>query len=281
MTYEYFTFNEKRIALNGMLKKKLDIVLKLQSKKWDVAFVIDGDERVGKSTLALTLAWYLSKGTITINNLCKGSFDAKKKIKELPDESILILDESSLIFGSMDAMTREQKEIIKILNVVGQKKMIFILVCPSFFKLNWDIAVRRTKFLIHAYAKNFERGRFIYFNNKRKKILYELGKKNYGSYSKPKANFNGSFLDFNPFGQEYLDLKKDTLYELLEGDEKAKLEKSKTLKTQVRAETYQNLMSVLKIYKIKMKKKDIGKICGVNDGHFERLQPFLTASGGQ
>ncbi len=51
--------------------------------------------------------------------------------------------------------------------------------------------------------------------------LYELGKKNYNSYNKPKANWNGNFTDFNPFGEDYQNVKKRSLEESLEKPKKA------------------------------------------------------------
>jgi len=53
------------------------------------------------------------------------------------------------------------------------------------------------------------------FSQKKKNKLYELGKKNYNSYAKPKSSWNGSFVDFNPFGKKYHDIKKKSLQEAL------------------------------------------------------------------
>ena len=72
-------------------------------------------------------------------------------------------------------MTREAKKLQKVLDVIGQKNMIFIIVLPSFFDLNKQIAIRRSKFLLHCYTDNtLQRGRFTYFGERKKKILYQF-----------------------------------------------------------------------------------------------------------
>jgi hypothetical protein len=208
------------LYLDGYLKTKLDNVKDIIKKNWDCVILIDGKERAGKSTLGFCCAWYLSDGKMTINNLAKNTDDAIAKIQTLPDKSVLFIDEGSLSFSSKDAMRTEQKKIMKILDVVGQKNLTIIIVLPSFFELNKSIACRRSKFLLHVYTdEQLERGRFTYFGEKKKRMLYEVGKKNYGSYDYPEADFIGRFTDFKtPFFEEYLKLKRDTLMIALNED---------------------------------------------------------------
>lgn len=212
----------KTINLHNRLKEKLDNIKKIVKKKWDAVFIIDGHERIGKSTLGMTAAWYLSDAKLTIDNFAAGMSDAAEKIEKLPEKSILFVDEGSLVFNSKDSMTREAKKLQKVLDVVGQKNMIFIIVLPSFFDLNKNIATRRSKFLLHVYtASDMRRGRFTYFGPNKKRLLYALGKKNYGSYSKPRSDWLGDFDDFKlPFDDEYKELKKKSLAESLAGGEK-------------------------------------------------------------
>lgn len=207
------------INLHNRLREKLDNVKKIVKRKWDAVFIIDGNERIGKSTLGMTAAWYLSDAKLTLNNFAAGMEDAAEKIEKLPDNSILFVDEGSLVFNSKDSMTKESKKLQKILDVVGQKNMIFIIVLPSFFDLNKNIATRRSKFLLHVYTANdMRRGRFTYFGPNKKRQLYALGKKNFGSYSKPKSDWLGDFDDFHlPFDDEYKELKKRSLAEALNG----------------------------------------------------------------
>lgn len=210
--------------LDGFLKEKLDNIKKIISKNWDAVILIDGKERAGKSTLGFSCAWYLSDAKLTINNLAKDTDDAISKIETLPDKSVIMIDEGSLSFSSKDAMKSEQRKLLKILDVVGQKNLCIIVILPSFFELAKPIACRRSRFLLHVYTdEQLNRGRFCYFGDKKKRTLYEYGKKNYGSYDYPEADFVGRFVDFKvPFFEEYLKLKRDTLMLALKEEIKPK-----------------------------------------------------------
>lgn len=210
------------IYLDGFLKNKLDNVKMIISKGWDAAILIDGFERSGKSTLGMTAGYYLSDTKLTINNFAKGLSDAAHKIRILPEKSILIVDEGSLVFNSRDSMNKANVRLGKILDVVGQKNLIFIIILPSFFNLVKDIAVRRSRFMIHVYSdpETLDRGNFAYFGERAKSVLYNHGKKNFGSYAHPTADFVGKFTDFKPdFYDEYIKLKNQSLMEALEIDD--------------------------------------------------------------
>ena len=242
------------ISLHQMLRKKLDNIKKIVKRKWDAVFLIDGNERSGKSTLGMTAAWYLSDAKLTLNNFAAGMQDASEKIDKLPDGSILFVDEGSLVFNSKDSMTREAKKLQKVLDVVGQKNMVFIIVLPCFFDLNKNIATRRSKFLLHVYTgSDLQRGRFSYFSPNKKRHLYTLGKKNFGSYNKPKADWLGSFVDFHlPFDEEYIKLKRKSLDEALgneEGKGKIRMSVFRAWMIQKFYETYGETMTMTEISK--------------------------------
>ena len=221
MVYVDVELEGQKFKLHERLKQKLDNIKKVQKSGWDCTLLIDGIEGSGKSTLGLTCAYYLSDGKFSVNDICTGSHDAVKKLEEAKDGGVLLIDEGSLLFSSNDAMRKEQKQLILILNVIRQKRMALIIVSPSFFRLNRYIATDRSRFLIHVYTKqDLRRGRFIYFGQKKKNKLYELGKKNFNSYAKPKSNWNGTFQDFNPFGEEYHSIKKKSLKEALHPEKK-------------------------------------------------------------
>ena len=206
--------NGKKLYLDNRLKAKLDNVKMIMRKGWDCIGLVDGIEGSGKSTLSFVCGWYISDGKITMHNICEGTEDAMKKLEKLEDGSVLIIDEGSLMFSSKDTMRKEQKHLIKILQVIRQKKMCLLIVSPSFFDLNKYIAVNRSRFLLHVYTdKDLTRGRFAYFSERKKHRLYVMGKKNYNSYAKPKSDFVGRYTNFDPFGEEYQKLKRKSLFE--------------------------------------------------------------------
>lgn len=200
--------------IDRALLRQLDGLKMIQKKNWDGVIVIDGKERSGKSILGMICGWYLSDCKLGINNFARGLDDAAKKISDLPDKSVLIMDEGSTVFGSKDSMSKAQKKLVKLMDVVGQKNLIFIICLPCFFDLNKTIAVRRSLFLCHVYPdSNYNRGKYAFFGEKKKKVLYKFGKQNFDSYAYPSANFVGEYFDFQPpFLEEYKEkVKKESL----------------------------------------------------------------------
>ena len=213
MVSEEYNINGKKLVLDRFLRMKLDNVKKILTKQWDCLFLIDGIEGSGKSTLGFICAWYISDGKITMNNICEGTEDAINKLDSLAKGSVLIVDEGSLVFSSKDAMRREYKRIEKILNVIRQKCMCLIIISPSFFNISKYVSSERSRFLLHVYTdRNLTRGRFTYFGEKKKKMLYSIGKRNFNSYAKPKSDWIGSFGKFElPFHEDYLEHKQKTI----------------------------------------------------------------------
>lgn len=199
----------KSIYLDRKLKDKLDNIVKLRKKGWDTIFIIDGDRRSGKSTVAKTCGYYLDPN-ISIKNYVSGVGDALDVIESLPEESVVIFDESSLMFSSKDHANKEQKQLLKVIDVIGVKKMTMILVMPTFFELTKPLAIFYSRFLLHVYTdRHLNRGRIAYFGTKNKKLLYDIGRKNYNSYARPDADWIGRFVDYIPnYEEEYEALKK-------------------------------------------------------------------------
>jgi len=205
--------------IDEALLTKLNNLQKIQKKGWDGVIIVDGKERSGKSVLGMVMGWYLSNGKMTINNFARGLEDCANKIATLPDKSVLIVDEGSLAFSSKDSMSSVQKRLMKLLDVVGQKNMIFIVCLPCFFDLNKTIAVRRSLWLCHVYPDDdYDRGQYAFWGEHGKKVLYGEGKKNFDSYLGAEPEFVGQYLDFEPtFYKEYLEIvKKESLQEVMQ-----------------------------------------------------------------
>ncbi len=204
--------------IDKALLEKLKNIKMIQEKEWDGVLLIDGKERSGKSTLGMICGWYLSNGILTEKNFARGLSDIAAKITELPDKSVLIVDEGSMIFSSRDSSVNAQKKLMKILDVVGQKRLIFIICLPCFFDLNKTIAVRRSLFLCHVYPDDkYDRGQYAFWGEKGKSRLYRYGKKDFDSYQFPRAEFLGEYFQFKPpFYEKYLkEVKAASLREVL------------------------------------------------------------------
>jgi len=270
---ELIKLNGKECYIDGFLLQKLENIEKIIKKNWDCVFLIDGMERSGKSTLGLTCAWYLAKGKLTYNNIASDADDAVMKCEKLPDRSILVIDEGSLVFSSKETMSAEQKKLIKIMNVIGQKNMIFIIILPSFFDLNKFIAVSRSRFLLHIYpGKTLSRGKFCYFGEQKKKILYEFGKKHFNSYKFPRANFVGQFWDFFPLEnlEEYKKIKQKSLFDAFHKKDL----KVKDIKKDLFLEIIKRNDKEPKIISDKLLKK----VLGLSNGTFYRYKLAISSN---
>jgi len=220
--YEGDSYNEKLIVkIHAKLWTKIKNIKKYQKKGYDSPILIDGHRRTGKSTLAKAIA-YLINPDMTINNFVSGIEEAPEKISNAKEDDVLIFDEGSLIANSKDGMSKVNKQLEKIIDVVGVKRLVLIFCMPSFFSISKTIAIQHSRFLIHVYTGDkLERGKFSYFGTKKKALLYMIGKKNFGSYKKPKSNWTGKFNDFSlPFEEDYNKLKAESLSEALGIDNK-------------------------------------------------------------
>ena len=243
-------YNERFvISIDNWLWMKVQNIIKIREKGFDSVILIDGDRRTGKSTLGKIIA-YLLNPDLTINNYVAGMEEAATKLDKAKIDDVLIFDEGSLIANSKQTMSKKNVQLEKIIDVIGQKRLCLIFCMPSFFNISRPIAVAHSRFLIRTYTDtNLSRGRYCYWSTKRKKTLYEVGKKNNNSYKFPSANFKGRFSDFKlPFEDEYLKLKQDSLAEALNPELK---------KLQAKEEKKNKEISKEKIVEILLKVKEM------------------------
>jgi len=240
------------LRIDRMLLEKLRNIKKLQKNLFDAHILIDGKRRTGKSTLAKTIAYFFTP-TLSIKNFISGLSDAQNVIEQVKDESAIIFDEGSLTFGSLDARKKANRQLLKLIDVIGVKRLVCIYCMPTFFDLNKAIAVSHSLFLLHVYTSN-------YFGTRKKRMLYAIGKKNYNSYLKPRSDFIGRFPDFQTkFEDEYMRLKKKSRAEVLGGEyiELSKEERRKFIK-----EALERIPNLDK----KISNIQLGKLFGVSEG---------------
>jgi len=211
-------YNGKLILkIHKRLKEQLDVVANMKEKGWDGIILIDGRRRSGKSTLAFQCAYYLDPN-LSIKSFVAGLEEAPDKIERAKDESALVFDETSLVFGSKDAMSKGSKQLHKIIDVIGQKRLTLIFCMPSFTSISRQIVVDHSLFLIRVGVnkKTLARGKFKVYKNKRMKQLYDVTKKDPRFAKKVKHSFNGKFEDFHlPFEEEYFKLKNESMHEAI------------------------------------------------------------------
>jgi len=222
---------EKTLYMDGKLNRSIEnkIKPKIHKKDFDWVWIVDGLEGVGKSVFAFQLAkvldpfFNLSRVCMTPNEFTKAIIKAKKG-------QCVCFDEAYTGLSSRASLTEINRLLVSLMMEMRSKNLIVIIVMPTFFLLDKYVALFRARGLFHVYLKNGKRGRWVYFNNRKKKLLYLKGRKLY-SYKEPRSKFRGKFYDTYTVNEEEYRKKKG----------EALIKKSRSTK----AETYKYHRDVL------------------------------------
>ncbi len=246
----------KTIYMDGKLHKRImaKVKPKIEKKDFDWVWIVDGPEGSGKSVLAAQVAKVLDPD-FNLKRMCMTPDEFTKAIIKAKKGQCVVFDEAFTGLSSRASLTEVNRLLVSLMMEMRQKNLFVIIVMPTFFMLDRYVALFRAKGLFHVYFKAGRRGRWVYFNNKKKKLLYILGKKMF-SYGKPKSSFRGRFYDqYTINEEEYREKKKNTL-----------MRKSRS----TRAETYKAQRDVLfwvMYKKLNINQMNIAKLC--KDGGFK------------
>lgn len=281
MTWFNFVWQGKQLRINDLLRKAIDTAIyntKYNPKgKWDIMILVTGDRRVGtgKSTITQLMAAYWSFRTgvpYTITDVYWDSQDMINKALKKPDYHINHYDEARRGLVTNKRMSKIQEDLLDYYAECRQLHHINFIVLPDFFKLNEEIAVSRSEYLVNVVRERKEimtdvvtgtpepttewtRGTFHFWRWESKKILYDIfqntRKKDYWSFP---PDFHGDFEEHNILDKTlYEDAKRKALMKYQE--DKKKSSKSDKFKVQRNA-----LIKYLKEKKIKS--EDIADIIG-------------------
>lgn len=186
---------EKTFSMDNKLHDRLITKIKpgIHQKDKDRVIVIDGAERSGKSVFAQQLGYVLDP-TLSIDRICFTPEEFQRAVTNASKGQCVIYDEAFTGLSSRSSLAEVNRLMVSLMMEMGQRNLFVIIVIPTFFLLDRYVALFRSKDLFHIYTKEGKRGRWIYFNSRKKKVLYILGKKMY-DYSKPKSKFRGRFYD--------------------------------------------------------------------------------------
>ena len=240
----YQTNGELRTGyyLDRWLKQNLDGIPAFLDRAFDVVAIVSGTGKVrlGKSTLALQMAYYVAwiiaggrtvlneRGQVIqiinptnevnfgIDNIVFSPDELKEKAEKLPKHSVIVYDEGRVGLQSDRHMENVNKQVADFFQECGQYGHVIFIVLPDFFKLGVDYATNRSLFLVNVFAdKEFNRGYFNFYNENSKEKLFLYGKKKVGTFAKYNSyprNFWGRFSAFVPVDRvAYEQLKRDAL----------------------------------------------------------------------
>ena len=246
--------NEKKITfymddkLHRQIQRK--VKPKIERKDNDWVWVVDGAEGCGKSVFSMQIAKVLDPD-FDLSQVCMSPTEFTQAVIKARKGQCVIFDEAFTGLSSRASLTEINKMLVGLMMEMRQKNLFVIIVMPTFFMLDKYVALFRARGLFHLYFKDGRRGRWIYFNNRKKKLLYLLGKKLF-SYSKPKSSFRGRFYDQYIIDEEGYRAKK----------REALVKKSRSTK----AETYKlqrDTLFYIMCIKLKKNKAEIARLCAI------------------
>jgi len=173
--------------LRKQFAKGVKIILE---QRQDRVYLITGREGSGKSTLTFQFAYYCLKlmgREFKLNNICFNSKQFAEIIRNAKKNDVVVFDEAFNGLSSKGAVSKENKELIRLLVECRQRGLIVFIVLPSIFLLEKYVAIFRSHGLINCQIskRNYKNRFYKIYNYKNKKLLYQLGHK-YMSYGRPK-----------------------------------------------------------------------------------------------
>lgn len=182
------------IYLDGVLYQSFQSAKKVMEKKSvDLVVVCSGYPGSGKSKLISQIASFCDP-TFTEDRMYQTSKDFQEGV--LKEDQILrahVLDEAWEGLSSSQVRREVGRLFMSLMNTIRQKRLFIFLVLPDFFDLTKNIAIFRSRWLIHCYSETFgDVGRFVCFDRRSKKQLYLKGKQ-FENYSAVPADFRGVF----------------------------------------------------------------------------------------
>lgn len=198
-------------AMDNWLYQNLQIVKKLLRDDFDCVFLLSGGEGEGKSHLAQQICSVVDP-TFNVDRMCVTADEFIEQVMIAPKFSAVSYDEAMGGLSATDALTKTTKALVKMFAEVRQRNLFLVVTLPSYFDLGRNIALHRSRALLHVYlGDKFKRGQFLFFNKEKKKNLYIKGKK-FMDYKAEKANFFAKFSYHWCINEEvYKQKKTDTL----------------------------------------------------------------------
>lgn len=176
---------------------------------FDYVLLITGDERSGKSALAAHFAVRLGMKEPRIAFSATETLDL---IKETNEGEVVWMDEAGVALYSDEYFKGEERDLIKALQMVGVKRLIFIMCLPHKSLLARKVRERRVNCWIHVMAKGTRRGwaRVRYPHKTEFKLdaywtpLFVFHYSDFASYDKYKEELG---IDPAKFWADYYELK--------------------------------------------------------------------------
>lgn len=202
--------NKTGAWLDGYLIEWCEHLKKAVANKWDGWALIDGVEGSGKSSVGMTMCYYVDR-QFKLDNVVFTPSQFIHAVEGAKPGTAILWDEFVLGGLSEDAFSMMQRIIVKKSVTIRKKRLYVFLVIPYLFMLRPYFAVARTRFLVHASTPDgVSRGYFKVYGYERKKDLYFKGKKFYQYLVPPdKRGEFGNVFNWGIIDEAAYDAKKE------------------------------------------------------------------------
>jgi len=279
------TLTETNYYVSKDVKRQFEHALHVVVKgNQDRIFVVDGREGLGKSTLAMQLAYLVDK-SFNIDRIAFNATEFERILKKADNYQAIVFDEAFNGLSSKSALSKENKRLVQILMECRQRNLFIFIVLPSIFLLEKYVAIFRSQALFHVFApKKYGMRRYYrIFNYVNKKTLYLYGKK-LMSYNRPRVNKTHRFYGKIPeaIAKEAYDKKKHNAF-------KGRIEKEEetTHKWKLQRDVFaytawkyggikqKDLAKISDLYDCAIKRTGITEICSTVSKNVKSQEPFI------
>jgi hypothetical protein len=196
--------------MDNKLYKALGTAKKKVQKDDDLVIAVSGGEGAGKSVFSMQLARRLDP-SFCLERVCFHAKEFENAVLTAKPNQAIVYDEAFRGLSSRASLSGVNKQLVGLMQEMRQLNLFIIIVLPSFFLLDWYVAVHRAVGLFYVYRKKGRRGYWVYLNRRKKNELYELPR-HLRAKRMPTSGFRGRFLeDYVVDEQEYRIKKKKSL----------------------------------------------------------------------
>lgn len=190
---------KRGIYMDLLFKENLDnLVHKAKTANYDIVGLSDGKEGAGKTEGTSQTCYYLDEERFNIDSVYFNGYDLIEEVNRCAETGTkfksLMLDESRESLSSERSMSKINHRIKNVLSRSRKLNLFVFIILPTFMELDKNIAVWRSRFLVHYHTDSFlNRGFAKVYNEDAKKTLYFHGRKNYYSYAYPAPTMRINF----------------------------------------------------------------------------------------
>jgi|TARA_R100000501_G_C2627230_1_gene121115 hypothetical protein len=133
-----------------MLRRIYMIQRRINKGDDDMVTLVTGYEGIGKSCIAILQAM-LTSPSFGMKHICYTQLDFIRALKESKKGDSILLDEGATFLLSREAMTKTNREVLKIFTQVRQKNLSLIVCFPNLWDVDKKIREHRLRSVVYAY----------------------------------------------------------------------------------------------------------------------------------